>query len=78
MITTAWTCIPLKRIFVCNVAAGRLKGPPKERMSAATDTEKNTVAGFWAKRMSKAKKMVASRPGIRVTITGITTGIGLK
>jgi hypothetical protein len=77
MTPAAIICIPLKRIFVWLVAAGRLKGPPKERISAARDTERKMVAGLWANRISNPKTMVAKRPAMRVNMTGITTDIGI-
>ena len=76
MITAAMTCIMLKRIFVCMVAAGKSKGPPKDRMRAVMDTDRNTVAGFLAKRRSNPKKILANRPAIRIARMGVRTGIG--
>ena len=76
MNTATMTFIPLKRIFVCNVATGRLNDPPKERISAVIVTDRNTVAGFRAKRTSKPKKIIAASPMKRIAITGIKTGIG--
>ena len=78
IIPAAMTCIMLKRIFVCMVAAGKSKGPPKERMRAVMDTDRNTVAGFRTKRRSNPKKILANRPAIRIARMGVRTGIGLK
>jgi hypothetical protein len=78
IITAAMIFIPHKRSFVIKDAAGRLKGPPKERMRAATATDRKAVAGLRLKRISRPKKTVARRPATRMAITGIATGIGLK
>ena len=76
MITAARMFIPLKRIFVCKAAVGRLKDPPKERIRAVIATDRNTVAGLGEKRISIAKKIEATSPLIRITITGNAIGSG--
>ena len=76
MNTAAMIFIPLKRNFVFNTAAGRLNDPPKERIKAVIATDRNTVAGFRAKRISSPKKRVATSPIKRIAITGSMTGIG--
>ena len=76
MTTAAMNCMPLNRIFVCMVAAGKSNGPPKERIRAVIDTDRNTVAGVREKRRSNPKKPVATKPAIRIARTGVISVIG--
>ena len=77
MITIAMTCMPLKSNLVCMGPDGKLKGPPNERMRAVRETDRNMVAGFWAKRRRDPKNTLASKPAIRMAVIAVNIFRGL-